>query len=150
MICSKSLIASGLCAGAVVLPAAAGAATFAGRTRQGRPVEIVTRANGSLKAAHISWKASCRHGTFRDTTKSIAPFDFNVPGRFRDGSPPRYKLRLGHGMHAWVSAHGRGHVGSQGRWRGRFRVDVGVFRRTKRIDTCHLRNDTWAAKPVKG
>lgn len=142
---SRVLIASGLCVAAAAVPAVAGAATFDGKTRQGRAAQVVTLRDGRVRYVRIAWHASCRHGRYHETTRFIRPLDVNVPGRFRDGSPPSIRVRLGNGMHARVKAHARGHVGAQGRWRGRLRVDVGVFRGSSRIDTCHLRNDTWTA-----
>jgi hypothetical protein len=134
---------------AAALPAAADAARFRGTTQQGRFAGLRTGADGRVKRVTIKWQASCRHGVFRRfPAVFVRPFDFGVPGRFSDGSPPRLRVRLGGGMHAIVRNHVRGHVGAHGNWRGTFRVDVGVFRGTRRIDTCHLHDDDWHAKRV--
>jgi hypothetical protein len=142
------LIPIGLCALLGTLPATAGAAVFTGKTRQGRQVTLVTGADGRLKSGRFAWRAQCRKGRYTSSSKFVRPLDLNVPGRFRDASPPSYTVKLAGGLHARIKPAARGHVGTSGRWRGRFRVDVGVFRGSTRIDTCHLRDDTWSASPT--
>ena len=149
MVRSSALIASALCATAAMLPAVADGATFRGKTRQGKPVSLVTRADGSLRWQRIKWTARCHPGSFTNTTELIPPFDFSVPGRFRDGSPPSYNHPMDDGLHARVKVQSSGHVGAHGRWRGRLRADVGIFRGTNRIATCHVRDDTWTATRVR-
>jgi hypothetical protein len=144
------VLASAACLlGVAALPATADATRFRGTTQQGRFAGVRTGADGRVKRVTIHWQAPCRHGVFhRLPAVFIRPFDFSVPGRFSDGSPPRLRIRLGHGMHALVRDHVRGHVGKHGNWRGTFRVDVGVFDGTRRIDTCHLHDDDWHASRV--
>jgi hypothetical protein len=142
---SRVFIVSGLCVAAAAVPAVASAATFEGKTRQGRLAQVVTLRDGRVRYVRIAWQAPCRHGRYRDIVRFVRPLDLNVPGRFRDGTPPVARVRLGNGLHARLKGSARGHVGAHGRWRGRFRVDVGVFRGSSRVDTCHLRNDTWTA-----
>ena len=131
------------------LPAAADAARWRGKTQQGRFAGVRTGADGRVTRVTIKWQARCRHGVFHNLPAIfVRPFDSSVPGRFRDGSPPVLRIRLGHGQHALVRDHVRGHLGPHGNWRGTFRVDVGIFHGDLRIDTCHLHDDDWHASRV--
>jgi hypothetical protein len=141
--------ASACVVAAAALPATADAARFRGTTQQGRYAGVRTGTDGRVKRVTIHWKAPCHHGVFRNfPAVFIRPLDFSVKRRFVDGSPPVLRIRLGHGRHALLRDHVRGHRGAQGNWRGTFRVDIGVFDGTRRIDTCHLHDDDWHAGRV--
>ena len=110
------VLASAACLlSAAALPATADAARWRGATQQGRLAAVRTGADGRVKRVTIHWQARCHHGVFRNLPAVfIRPLDFNVKGRFSDGSPPVLRVRLGSGRHALVREHVRGHLGARG------------------------------------
>jgi hypothetical protein len=142
------LIASGACVAAAALPATATAAKWSGGTEQGRIVSVVTGADGRVKSVLIGWRAHCGRGRYTTRTGFQRPLDVNVRGRFEDGAPPGYRVKLGNGLRARIKPHVRGRLGGHGNWRGTFSVRVGIFRGTSQVDTCRLRGDSWSAAPA--
>jgi hypothetical protein len=138
--------ASLLLAGLLIfaLPATAEAATWEGKTRQGRRVMVHTGDDGKVDRARIGWKARCADGTYRSRTLFVAPLDsasstaFEDAGTYR-GHPRGYQARI------WVRISG---TLDDGTWSGTFRVRVRVSRDGEHVDTCRLRRLRWSAAPA--
>jgi hypothetical protein len=143
-----TLVVAALSAAAAVLlatPAPAGAATWKGKTRQGRSVSVRTGADGLVERVRISWRAPCRRGRYVDRALFLPPFDFAQPTAFHDAGT--YRVRLDRGYRARLTVGVRGALDGD-RWRGRFRVKVLVTRNRRWADTCELRGLRWWARPV--
>jgi hypothetical protein len=135
-----------VCALAAALPAAADAATWKGKTRQGRAVVVHTGADGVVNRVRIGWKAHCANGEYKSRTLFLPPLDsattstFAHAGSYR-AHPDGYRARI------WVRIAGNLDAGEQ-TWSGTLRVRVRVFKGGERVDTCRLRRLRWSAAPA--
>ena len=128
---------------AAMLPASAAAATWTGKTKQGRKVVVRTGDDGHVVRVRIGWKAGCADGTYTSRTIFVPPFDTSTLTEFADagtytahpdGSVSRIRVTL---KGWWVAAGDR--------WRGTLAVRVRVRQSGKLIDTCRLRKLKWSA-----
>jgi hypothetical protein len=132
---------------AAALPAAASAATWKGKTRQGRGVVIHTGDDGNVSRVRIGWKARCEKGRYSSQTLFRSPLDSATTTSFADegtyrGHPTGYRARI------WVHISGTLDPGTSD-WRGTFKVRVRVTRKDgERVDTCRLRGLRWSAAPA--
>ena len=136
-----------VCALAATLPATASAATWKGKTRQGKGVVVRTGDDGSVNRVRIGWKAHCAHGDwYKSRTLFASPLDsatsttFAHAGSYR-GHPAGYQARI------WVRITGNLDAGEQ-TWSGTFRVKVRVSKGGEHVDTCRLRRLRWSAAPA--
>jgi hypothetical protein len=136
-----------VCALAAALPAAADAATWKGKTRQGRAVVVRTDADAIVNRVRIGWQAHCAKGQwYKSRTLFLPPLDsattstFAHAGSYR-AHPDGYQARI------WVRIAGNLDAGDQ-TWSGTFRVRVRVFKGGERVDTCRLRRLRWSAAPA--
>src|SRR5919198_3719592 len=122
-----------LCALAAMLPASAAAATWTGKTKQGRKVVVRTGDDGHVVRVRIGWKAGCADGTDTSRTIFVPPFDTSTLTEFADagtytahpdGSVSRIRVTL----KGWFVAAGD-------RWRGTLGVRVRVRRSGELIHT---------------
>jgi hypothetical protein len=132
-----------LCAVAAVWPAAAGAATWKGKTKQGRKVALVTNASGTVTRVRIGWKARCGDGTYSSRTIFQPPFDTSTPTSIADvgnytAKPDGYQSAI----RVWMKGTW---TASSGRWHGTFGVRVRVLKDGKLVDTCRLKKLRWSA-----
>jgi hypothetical protein len=135
-----------LCAVAAALPATAGAATWNGKTKQGRKVALVTDASGLVNRVRIGWKARCADGTYSSRTTFLPPFDTSTTTSVADvgnytAKPDGYRSAI----HVWIKGTW---VASTGRWRGTFGVRVRVSKDGELVDTCRLKKLRWSAGPA--
>ena len=135
-----------VCALAVVLPATASAATWKGKTRQGRAVVVHAGDNGTVNRIRIGWKARCGSGNYSSRTLFLPPLDSATSSTFADagsyrGHPEGYQARI------WVRIAGNLDAGEQ-TWSGTFRVKVRVSKEGEHVDTCRLRRLRWSAAPA--
>jgi hypothetical protein len=135
-----------VCALAVVLPATASAATWKGKTRQGRAVVVHAGDNGTVDRIRIGWKARCGSGNYSSRTLFLPPLDSATSSTFADagsyrGHPKGYQARI------WVRIAGNLDAGEQ-TWSGTFRVKVRVSKGGEHVDTCRLRRLRWSAAPA--
>jgi hypothetical protein len=136
------LVAVGVLAAA--LPAAASAATWKGKTRQGRGVVIHTGDDGKVSRVRIGWKARCEKGRYSSQTLFRAPLDSATATAFADdgsyrGHPTGYRARI------WVHIVGSLDASSS-EWSGTFKVRVRVTSKEgERVDTCRLKKLRWSA-----
>jgi hypothetical protein len=137
------LALAALCAVAASLPAAAEAATWKGKTKQGRKVTLVTGAGGTVSRVRIGWKARCGDGTYSSRTIFLPPFDTSTTTSVADvgnytAKPDGYHSAI----HVWMKGTW---VASTGRWRGTFGVRVRVSKAGELVDTCRLKKLRWSA-----
>ena len=135
-----------VCTLAAALPASASAATWKGKTRQGRGVVVRTGDDGTVNRVRIGWKARCADGSYTSRTLFLPPLDSATSSAFADagsyrGHPEGYQARI------WVRIAGNLDAGEQ-TWSGTFRVRVRVFKGGERVDTCRLRRLRWSAAPA--
>src|SRR4051794_40186548 len=95
-----------LCAVAAVLPASAAAATWKGKTKQGRKVAVQTDADGLVSRVRIGWQATCHDGTYASRTIFLPPFDASTATTFEQtgtysSRPDGYRART------TATVHGR-------------------------------------------
>ena len=135
-----------VCALAAALPATASAATWKGKTGQGRVVVVRTGDDGPVKRVRIGWKARCAKGNYTSRTLFQSPLDSSTSSTFADagsyrGHPEGYQARI------WVRIAGNLDAGEQ-TWSGTFRVKVRVSKGGEHVDTCRLRRLRWSAAPA--
>jgi hypothetical protein len=135
-----------VCALAVALPATASAATWKGKTRQGRGVVVRTGDDGTVNRIRIGWKARCEKGDYKSRTQFLPPLDSATSSSFAHaagyrGHPKGYQARI------WVRITGNLDAGAQ-TWSGTFRVKVRVSKGGEHVDTCRLRRLRWSAAPA--
>jgi hypothetical protein len=136
------VLLAALCVVAATLPASAAAATYKGKTKQGRNAVVVTDTDGLVTRVKIGWKATCDEGTYTSRTIFMPPFDTSTSTEFdSDGS---YTARPeGYVSAIHVSVHGTW-VEENDRWRGTFGVRVRVRKDGKLVDTCRLKKLRWS------
>jgi len=135
-----------VCTLAAALPASASAATWKGKTRQGRGVVVRTGDDGTVNRVRIGWKARCADGSYTSRTLFLPPLDSATSSAFADagsyrGHPEGYQARI------WVRIAGNLDAGEQ-TWSGTFRVKVRVSKGGEHVDTCRLRRLRWSAAPA--
>jgi hypothetical protein len=127
------------------LPATADAATWKGKTRQGRAVVVRTDAGGVVNRVRIGWKANCAKGAwYKSRTLFLPPLDSATATSFAHvanyrGHPEGFKSRI------WVRVAG---TLDNDVWSGTFRVRVRVSKNGELVDTCRLKGLRWRARPV--
>jgi hypothetical protein len=132
-----------LCAVAATLPASASAATYKGKTKQGRKAVVTTDADGLVNRVKVGWKATCADGTYTSRTIFMPPFDTSSSTEFADVG--NYSAKpSGYVSAIRVSVHGTW-VEETDRWRGTFSVRVQVRKDGKLVDTCRLKKLKWSA-----
>ena len=108
-----------VCAMAAALPATASAATWKGKTRQGKGVVVRTGDDATVNRVRIGWKAHCADGTYTSRTLFLPPLDSATSTTFADagsyrGHPAGYQARI------WVRIAGNRAVRQGRRQRNRF------------------------------
>ncbi len=138
-----ALVLAALCAVAATLPASAAAATYKGKTKQGRKAVVMTDADGIVTRVKLGWKATCDEGTYTSRTIFLPPFDTSTSTEFAYAGG--YTARPdGYVSAIRVSLHGRW-VEESDRWRGTFGVRVRVRQDGELVDTCRLKKLRWSA-----
>src|ERR1044071_8325910 len=131
-----------LCAVVATLPASASAATYKGKTKQGRKAVVTTDADGLVTRVKVGWKATCDEGTYTSRTIFMPPFDTSTSTEF--ASVGSYTARpAGYVSAIRVSVHGTW-AEETDRWRGTFGVRVRVRKDGRLVDTCHLKKLKWS------
>jgi hypothetical protein len=133
------------CVLAATLPANASAATWKGKTRQGKGVVVRSGDDGTVNRIRIGWKARCGNGNYTSRTLFLPPLDSATSTTFADAGsyraqPEGYQARI------WVRITGNRDAGDQ-TWSGTFRVKVRVSKGGEHVDTCRLRRLRWSAAP---
>lgn len=136
-------------------PAAAGAATFKGRTSQNRAVTVQTAPDGLITLVRLAWRAGCaRKGArFTERTDFGPPLAESTLDTVRDAG--RYTLRRKGGWRFRVTASMTGQRtlrdaadATTEQWTGTLSASVVVRRNGRVVDRCKVRSKTWTATRV--
>ena len=143
-------LSAGVCAAAAALllvPTAADAAKWRGKTKQGRLALVETGADGLVTKARIRYRARC--GDDKTLTSGVIflpPFDASSTTAFADGGP--FEFRLPNGERARATARVEGGLRRSGRWTGNFRIRVRITRDGKFVTNCRSGRIGWRASPA--
>jgi hypothetical protein len=143
-------LSAGACAALAALllvPTAADAAKWRGKTRQGRLAQVVTGADGLVTKVRIRYRARC--GDRKTLTSGVrfqAPLDTSSTTAFADGG--RFEFDLPNGEHARARSSVDGGLRTSGRWTGNFRIRVRVTRNGRFVANCRSGRVGWKASPV--
>ena len=138
----------GACAGGLLLAPAAEAATWRGKTNQGRSVTVRTGADGLVDHVLIRYEAGCSDGKgFRSRLTFRPPLDESSAAAFADGGVVMWRFtRTGE------RARGRASIGgglrSSGRWTGNFRLRVKIRKGERVVAACRTGRVGWRASPA--
>jgi hypothetical protein len=131
---------------AAAVPAAADAATFRGKTNQGRTASLVTGADGVPTRVRVLWRAPCKKPGFRATggTRFQAPFTAVNADVIQD-TGKSYRVRLTGGLRGRISTdlvvNRRGD-----RWVGTLGVRELFARKGRVIDVCQVKRVRFTLK----
>jgi len=130
-----------------LLPAAAEATTYRGKTSQGRAASIRTGADGVVNRVRISWRAPCgQNKRFVEATIFRPPFDMATGDALQDAGT--YRIRSSGVVGRITITVTANRDAARNTWTGTLAVSVQVSRRGRVIDRCRLRRLTWRAAPV--
>ena len=129
-------------AAAAVAPAGAGAIEFRGETAKGVAVVLRVSPGGTPKRFEVAKTVvRCRNGTLHQRRRRYRDLDRARVGHFAD----RFKARIrDDGVVLRERTRYEGDRDAKGEWRGTYEVNVRVYRKGARIDTCNLRT-RWRA-----
>jgi hypothetical protein len=135
------------CATGLLLAPAAEAATWRGKTSQGRSVTVRTGADGLVNHVLIRYRAGCSDGMgFRSRIEFRPPLDVSSTTEFRDAGVVTWRFTK-----TRERARGRtaiaGGLRSSGRWTGRFRLRAKIRKGGRVIATCRTGRVRWRARP---
>ena len=131
----------------LLVPTAADAATWRGKTKQGRLALVVTGADGLVTKVRIRYRARC--GDRKDLTSGVrfeAPLERSSRSAFEDGG--RFEFDLPNGEHATARTSVDGGRRRSGRWTGDFRIHVRVTRKGRFVTNCRSGRVGWRANPA--
>ena len=143
-------LSAGVCVAAAALllvPTAADAARWRGKTKQGRLAVVVTGADGLVSKVRIRYRARC--GDDKTLTSGVVflpPFDVSTTTAFEDGGTFRFKLPNGERARARTRVDGG--LRQSGRWTGNFRIRVRISRNGRFVTNCRSGRVGWRASPV--
>ena len=136
-----------LSAAMLIAPAVAEAATWRGKTRQGRLAEVTTGADGVVVSVRIKYRVVCSDGKgFRAGVRFRPPLDVATTTTVRDGGPLTWRIKGGERAQGRTSVEGG--LRRSGRWTGNFRVRVRITRNGRYVATCRTGRIGWKASPV--
>ncbi len=135
-----------VCVLAATLPANASAATWKGKTHQGKGVVVRSGDDGTVNRIRIGWKARCGSGNYSSRTLFLPPLDSATSSTFADAGSYRARPE-GYQARIWVRIAGNRDAGEQ-TWSGTFRVKVRVSKEGEHVDTCRLRRLRGSAAPA--
>jgi hypothetical protein len=144
----RKLIA-GACAAATALMLApvADAATWRGKTRQGRLAEVLTGADGVVVRVRIKYRVTCSDNKgFRAGVVFAPPLDHATTTEVRDAGPIKWRFKSGERARGRTSVTGG--LRRSGRWTGNFRLRVRITRNGRFVATCRTGRIGWKASPV--
>lgn len=131
----------------LLVPAAADAAKWRGKTRQGRLALVVTGSDGLVSKVRIRYRARC--GDRKQLTSGVIflpPLQSSTTTSFQDGGTFRFKLPDRERARARVSVDGG--LRQSGRWTGNFRIRVRITRNGRFVTNCRTGRIGWRARPV--
>jgi len=131
----------------LLVPAAADAAKWRGKTRQGRLAVVVTGSDGLVSKVRIRYRARCGdRKTLTSGVKFLPPLESSTTTSFKDSGTFRFRLPDRERARARVSVDGG--LRRSGRWTGNFRIRVRITRNGRFVTTCRTGRIGWRASPV--
>jgi hypothetical protein len=146
----RARLIAGACAAAtgLLLAPVADAATWRGKTRQGRLAEVTTGADGLVTKVRIKYRAGCSDGKgYRSGVVFLPPLDASTTTAFQDGGVIKWTFKKS-GERARGRASVDGGLRSSGRWTGNFRLRVKIRKDGRVVATCRTGRIGWKASPV--
>ena len=143
----RARVIVGACAAGLLAAPVADAATWRGKTRQGREAVVRTGADGVVNRVKIKYRARCNDGKrLRSGVVFLPPIDVASTTAFEDRGAFDFKIPGGE------KGRGRtmvtGGLRRSGRWTGNFRIRVKVTRNGRHVATCRTGRIGWKASPV--
>jgi opacity protein-like surface antigen len=143
----RSLVLGAVSFALLAAPAVADAATWRGKTRQGRLAEVRTGADGVVVQVRIKYRVVCSDNKgFRAGVRFLPPFDLATTTAVRDGGRIAWRIKGGERARGRTSVEG-GLRGS-GRWTGNFRLRVRITKNGRFVASCRTGRIGWKASPV--
>jgi hypothetical protein len=131
----------------LLVPSAADAAKWRGKTRQGRLAVVWTAADGPVRKVRIRYRASCGdRKALRSGVVFQAPLDTSTANAFADGGT--FEFRLPNGERGHARTHVDGGLRTSGRWTGNFRIRVRITRDGRFVTNCRSGRVGWKATPL--
>jgi hypothetical protein len=146
----RGRLIAGACAAAtgLLLAPVADAATWRGKTRQGRLAEVTTGADGLVTKVRIKYRARCGDGKgYRAGVAFLPPLDASTTTAFHDGGVIKWTFKKS-GERARGTTSVDGGLRSSGRWTGNFRLRVKIRKNGRLVATCRTGRIGWKASPV--
>lgn len=132
----------------LLAPATSQAATWRGKTEQGRLAMVVKR-DGKVTRVVMRYVARCGDGeVLRSGTEFKPTFDVSTPTGFKDGGSYSFG-GLGEGERARARTLVRGKRRAGGVWTGDFRVRIRVTRNGAFVTWCKTGKLGWSANRVR-
>jgi hypothetical protein len=143
----RTLAVTLVSAAVLLAPTVADAATWRGKTRQGRLAEVVTGADGVVARVRIKYRVVCTDNKgFRAGVRFLPPLDVATTTAVSDAG--RIGWRIAGGERARGRASVEGGLRRSGRWTGSFRLRVRITRNGRYVATCRTGRIGWKASPV--
>jgi hypothetical protein len=143
----RKLAVSAVCAAVLIAPTVAEAATWRGKTRQGRLAEVVTGADGVVVKVRIRYRVTCSDGKgFRAGVRFLPPLDLATATEVRDAGRIGWRIKGGERARGRTSVEGG--LRRSGRWTGNFRLSVRITKDGRYVATCRTGRIGWKASPV--
>jgi hypothetical protein len=145
----RARLITGACAAAtgLLLAPVADAATWRGKTRQGRAAVVATGADGVVNRVKIKYRARCDDGKgLRSGVVFLPPLDSATTTSFEDRGVFRFRIPGGERGKGRTSVEGG--LRTSGRWTGNFRIRVRVTKNGRYVATCRTGRIGWKASPV--
>ena len=143
----RTLAATLLSVAVLIAPTAAEAATWRGKTRQGRLAEVTTGADGVVASVRIKYRVVCSDGKgFRAGVRFLPPLDVATTTAVRDSGPITWRIKGGERARGRTSVEGG--LRRSGRWTGNFRLRVRITKNGRYVATCRTGRIGWKASPV--
>jgi hypothetical protein len=143
----RTLAVTVVSAAVLIAPTVAEAATWRGKTRQGRLAEVTTGADGVVASVRIKYRVVCSDGKgFRAGVRFLPPLDVGTTTAVRDGGPITWPIKGGERAQGRTSVEGG--LRRSGRWTGNFRLRVRIIKNGRQVATCRTGRIGWKASPV--
>jgi opacity protein-like surface antigen len=143
----RTLALTLISAALLIAPTVAEAATWRGKTGQGRLAEVTTGADGVVASVRIRYRVRCNDGKgFRAGVRFRPPLDVATTTAVRDSGPLTWRIEGGERARGRTSVAGG--LRQSGRWTGSFRVRVRITKNGRYVATCRTGRIGWRASPV--
>jgi hypothetical protein len=143
----RTLAVTLISAAVLIAPTVAEAATWRGKTRQGRLAEVTTGADGVVASVRIKYRVVCSDGKgFRAGVRFLPPFDVGTTTAVRDAGTLTWRIKGGERARGRTSVEGG--LRRSGRWTGSFRLRVRITKNGRYVATCRTGRIGWKASPV--